>query len=258
MCGNFIHRPVGARFGLDFGMLSTAQTAIRVALPVPLPRLFDYLAPDGLVPDRSWVGRRIQVPFGRGEQVGLVVDVGPPAADAPELKRALGLLDAAPLLGGELLETLRFCARYYQTPLGEVLATALPVALRDGQPLPETAPYAWTLTAEGTAAAGSLRGHGKPRRLVERLLAGPVSEDALELDFEDWRVAARALNKRGPIQAAKAMSATLRMPSRVIACCNETRGAPARAPGASCRSPPLLPGGASTSPRPGRPPAPAE
>nr|MBP8097981.1 primosomal protein N' [Arenimonas sp.] len=181
-------------------MLFSAQTAIRVALPVPLPRLFDYLAPAGLVPDRSWIGRRVQVPFGRGEQVGLVVDVGPPAPDAPELKAANALLDAAPLLGGELLETLRFCARYYHAPLGEVLTTALPVALRDGQPLPETAAHAWTLTAQGTVAAASLRGHGKPRRLIERLLAGPVSEDALELEFEDWRVAARALHKRGLIE----------------------------------------------------------
>ena len=60
-------------------MLLPAQTALRVALPVPLPRLFDYLPPSGLVPDRTWIGRRVRVPFGRGEQVGLVVEVGPPA-----------------------------------------------------------------------------------------------------------------------------------------------------------------------------------
>ncbi len=99
----------------------------------------------------------MQVPFGRSEHVGLVVDVGPPAADAPELKPANALLDAVPLLGGELLETLRFCARYYHAPLGEVLATALPVALRDGQPLPETAAHAWTLTAQGVDAASRAR-----------------------------------------------------------------------------------------------------
>jgi primosomal protein N' (replication factor Y) len=181
-------------------MLLTVQNALRVALPVPLPRLFDYLPPLGLAPDRSWIGRRVRVPFGRGEQVGLIVDVGPPAADAPELKTALALLDASALLGGELLETLRFCARYYHAPLGEVLATALPVALRDGQPLPETGAHAWRLTTAGLATIASLRGHGKPRRMIERLQSGPVSEDALEQAFDSWRVATRALLKRGLIE----------------------------------------------------------
>ena len=181
-------------------MLLSPQTALRVALPVPLPRLFDYLPPEGLAADASWVGRRVRVPFGRGEQVGLVVSVGPAAEDAPELKTALALLDSRALLDGELLDTLRFCSRYYHAPLGEVLVTALPVALRDGQPLPDTCAYGWVLTAAGHAASSTLRGHGKPRRLIELLLAGVASEDSLELGFEDWRVAARALHKRGLVE----------------------------------------------------------
>jgi primosomal protein N' (replication factor Y) len=174
--------------------------ALRVALPVPLPRLFDYLPPDGQRPDASWIGRRVRVPFGRTEQIGLVVDVGEPACDAPELKNALAVLDERALLSGELLETLRFCARYYHAPLGEVLATALPVALRDGQALPDTCAHAWSLTMAGEQSLGSLRGHGKPRRLIERLRGGAISEDTLDLDFEGWRVAARALHKRGLIE----------------------------------------------------------
>ena len=179
-------------------MPSTAPIALRVALPVPLPRLFDYLPPAGLQADRAWIGRRVRVPFGRSEQIGVIVEVGPPAPDAPALKPVHELLDPVALLGGELLATLRFCARYYHAPLGEVLATALPVALRDGQPLPETRAHGWSLTEAGRTA--SLRGHGKPRRLLERLLAGPASEDALDASFEGWRVAARALHKRGLIE----------------------------------------------------------
>lgn len=34
---------------------------IKVALPVPLPKLFDYLAPEGEVPV---TGSRVSVPFG--------------------------------------------------------------------------------------------------------------------------------------------------------------------------------------------------
>ena len=181
-------------------MVFPLQTVLRVALPVPLPRLFDYLPPDGPEPDASWIGRRLRVPFGRGEKIGLVAEVGPSSADAPELRQALQLLDSEPLLHGELLETLRFCARYYHAPLGEVLASAVPVALRDGQPPPETAAHAWRLSEAGQAALGSLRGHGKPRRLLEKLRAGGISEDSLERDFEGWRVAVRSLHKRGLIE----------------------------------------------------------
>ncbi|MDA3914018.1 hypothetical protein, partial [Oleiagrimonas sp.] len=42
---------------------------VRIALPVPLPRLFDYLPPEGPVAE---AGARVLVPFGRGKRVGIV------------------------------------------------------------------------------------------------------------------------------------------------------------------------------------------
>ncbi len=178
-------------------MLLLPDPVLRVALPVPLPRLFDYLPPAGQTADRAWIGCRVRVPFGRGEQVGVVAEVGPASTEVPGLKSIQARLDEQPLLRGELFDTLRFCARYYHAPFGEVLATALPVALRNGQPLPETCAFAWQLTASGHTALPTWRGHGRPRQLAERLRAEAMSEDALELDFADWRVAARALHRRG-------------------------------------------------------------
>ena len=171
-------------------------TVLRVALPVPLPRLFDYLPPAGAEANADWIGCRVRVPFGRGVQVGVVLAAGPAQAARESLKAVIERLDEAALLPGELLATLAFCARYYHAPPGEVLATALPVALRDGQPLPETAAYGWQLTAAGREALAGRPGQGRPRRLLERLAAGPCPEDALE-DFEGWRVAARALARQG-------------------------------------------------------------
>ena len=45
---------------------------VRVALDVPLHRLFDYQLADACPAD---VGRRVRVPFGRGEKIGVVVAV---------------------------------------------------------------------------------------------------------------------------------------------------------------------------------------
>ncbi|WP_342316626.1 primosomal protein N' [Lysobacter sp. FW306-1B-D06B] len=168
----------------------------RLALPVPLPRLFDYRPPAGETALPGDIGLRVRVPFGSRELVGIVAETGPIEPGAPELKHALARLDPEPVLQGELLESLQWLARYTHAPLGEVLATALPAALRRGDALPDTHAWAWQLTEAGHTARERLR-NGKPRRLADRLLAGPCDEDTLDGEDDDWRSAARALAKRG-------------------------------------------------------------
>lgn len=178
--------------------LLPSPTVWRIALPVPLPRLFDYLPPAGDAGGDP-VGARVRVPFGRRELVGLVAETGAPepGTDPAALKQVLARLDPEPLLHGELLESLRWLARYTHAPLGEVLATALPGPLRHGEPLPDTHAWAWRLTEAGATARPGLRA-GKPRRLSDLLDEhGELDEDRLDDLLEDWRSAARALAKRG-------------------------------------------------------------
>ena len=52
---------------------------IRVALDLPLPRLFDYLAPDAQEDD---IGRLVRVPFGSGSKIGMVLALSD-ATDQP-------------------------------------------------------------------------------------------------------------------------------------------------------------------------------
>ncbi len=74
---------------------------LRIALPVPLPTLFDYLPPEA---GQASVGSRVLVPFGKSTAVGVVVasDVETTVGQA-RLKRALRVLDDAPLLDAELM-----------------------------------------------------------------------------------------------------------------------------------------------------------
>src|SRR3970040_282589 len=113
---------------------------LSAALPLPLPRPFDYLPPlaDDALPV---VGARVRVPFGSRELIGVVVATGAigAAESAPAaLKAALATIDRDPLFDGELLESLRWLARYTHAPLGEGLATALPAPAGHGAPLPDT------------------------------------------------------------------------------------------------------------------------
>ena len=170
------------------------DTTLRLALPVPLPRLFDYLAPPGWAAEAIVVGTRLQVPFGARELCGVVVGHGQ-AAPEVELKPALAVLDDAPLLEGELLASLRWLAGYLHAPLGEVLAAALPAALRRGEPLPDLTRYGWTLTEAGRTALAAMRA-GKPKALAE-LLTEARAEDWLDAAVPGWRTPLRSLRERG-------------------------------------------------------------
>jgi primosomal protein N' (replication factor Y) (superfamily II helicase) len=173
--------------------MSTPSAVLRVALPLPLPRLFDYLPP---AVDPGEVGCRVRVPFGSRSMVGMVVAIGAPdPAVAAELRTAEAVLDTQPLLHGELLESLRWLTRYTHAPLGEVLSTALPAALRRGDPLPATHAWAWRLTPEGLGEHARLR--GRPRQFADRLQDDAVDEDLLDAQLGGWRPSARALLKRG-------------------------------------------------------------
>ena len=72
---------------------------LRLALPSPLRRLFDYRAPDGVVRAQLQPGMRLRVPFGRREMIGILVEVTDTSeVPAEKLKPALALLDATPPL----------------------------------------------------------------------------------------------------------------------------------------------------------------
>ncbi|HEY9256170.1 MAG TPA: primosomal protein N', partial [Stenotrophomonas sp.] len=105
---------------------TSRPATLRVALPVPLPQLFDYLAPGASVPVPADLGRRVRVPFGTRELVGVVVGLGETEPEAAPLREIHEWLDEMPLLHGELAQSLQWLARYTHAPLGEVLATALP------------------------------------------------------------------------------------------------------------------------------------
>ncbi len=98
---------------------------------MPLPRIFDYLAPDSAESD---IGFRTRVPFGRGSKVGVVVAVSDGSEQPVErLKPVLEILRDMPPLPPAWFALCEFCARYYQAPLGEVMAFALPPMLRRGK-----------------------------------------------------------------------------------------------------------------------------
>jgi primosomal protein N' (replication factor Y) (superfamily II helicase) len=108
---------------------------LRVALDVPVAKLFDYLAPEAMAVS---AGDRVVVPFGSRERVGVVIEIGAASEmDAGQIKSATRVLDDAPPLSADWLQQMRFLSSYYQRPLGETAVAALPPRLRSLKPLPK-------------------------------------------------------------------------------------------------------------------------
>ena len=186
--------------------MQAPPTVLRVALPVPLQRLFDYLPPPGVQAASVAIGQRILVPFAARELVGIVSGHGQAEAGI-EPKPALALPEGEPLLQGELLASLHWLAGYLHAPLGEVLAGALPAALRRGEPLPDTAVHGWRLSEAGRTALPAMRA-GKPQALAT-LLAGIRDEDWLDGEAPGWRAPLRKLNEAAAALIEKAKAGRL-------------------------------------------------
>src|SRR5271169_1964222 len=108
---------------------------LRVALEVPVAKLFDYLIDDA-VP--AGPGDRVVVPFGARQRVGVVAEVGDASSVAiSRLKPVARVLEGAPRLSADWLEQMRFLSSYYQRPFGETVVGALPPRLRSLKPLPK-------------------------------------------------------------------------------------------------------------------------
>lgn len=184
---------------------------VRVAVPVPLTRLFDYVLDASLpVPQ---VGCRVRVPFAGREVTGVVLEL-PESSDmaADQLKPVAAVLDQEPLLDAGLMANLLWAARYYQHPAGEVFEAALPVLLRRPGALPQAGVGAWRLTAAGQEALvqEGLRIGKRGRALLETLQSGPRPVSELDQIHPGWRVPARRLRDRGLVEDCRLPASPLR------------------------------------------------
>ena len=167
-----------------------------VALPVPLPRTFDYLLPEGM---SAKAGCRVRVPFGKQqERVGIVLSVSE-HSELPrsELKAVLEVLDSEPVYSTSVWRLLLWAADYYHHPIGDVLFHALPILLRQGRPATNAPMWYWFATEEGQIIdLNSLKRSPKQQQALAALRQGKIWRDQVaELEFND--AALQALRKKG-------------------------------------------------------------
>ncbi len=168
---------------------------IKVALPVPLPRLFDYLAPEGDIPV---AGGRVSVTFGHRKMTGIVHTITE-KSELPreQLKSIDEIIDRQSLFPDSLWKLLNWSADYYHYPQGEVFFHALPVLLRQGRTAAPPSISQWAITEQGLATSpDSMKRAIKQQQALAVLRQGPLQRNEVsQHDLTDAIL--QALRKKG-------------------------------------------------------------
>ncbi|MFT5681052.1 MAG: primosomal protein N' (replication factor Y) [Myxococcota bacterium] len=131
---------------------------VRIAVSLPVDGLYTYKVPEGLELE---IGHTVSVPFGRQKVSGYVVELLD-ESDYPKAKKVDRLIDVMPAFDHNQLTFFKWISRYYLAGLGEVIATALPVAYR------QKARRVHIATEEGVEALAGDAVEAGPRSTVLR------------------------------------------------------------------------------------------
>lgn len=122
-------------------------------MDIPIAPWFDYRIGPALVASLA-VGDWVQVPWGSGRRIGLVLERRADSELSPDrLKDIEARLDDAPALPASWFALLRFAAGYYHRSIGEFAWLAVPRTLRTpASPRARSTPFARARRAARTPA----------------------------------------------------------------------------------------------------------
>ncbi|HOS97128.1 MAG TPA: primosomal protein N', partial [Deltaproteobacteria bacterium] len=97
-----------------------------------IDKVLSYSVPPGLSPR---VGCRVSVPVRNSVRTGVVVGLAREAPEGMDLKEIRSVLDENPAITPELIDLVRWTARYYHAGIGSCMALAFPPYFRQGRVL---------------------------------------------------------------------------------------------------------------------------
>jgi len=164
--------------------MKPAASFLRLAIPSPLRREFDYLPGPADNFENLEPGIRVLVPFGKRQVVGILLKVVNSTEVEPQkLKNSIRSLDTEPVITPGIMKICLWASTYYQHPLGDVLTHAMPALLRnpDKVPLPPT--QMLTVSAAGkNTDLSAMKRSPKQRAILDQLIqvSQPVHADRLK------------------------------------------------------------------------------
>ena len=191
---------------------------VKIAVPCPLYKTFDYHLPASLSNQTIEPGMRVRVPFGRQKLIGIIIEeIASSEIPAGKLKSIITLLDEHSLFSTDILNLLLWSARYYVHPLGEVLQTALPVYLRNNDDATPSLTEFWRLKQTHLYASPSptqnevleiIKRAPKQLQVYQLLSDSNICDTSKGLDAEslntltnNWRTPVKALLEKQLIES---------------------------------------------------------
>ena len=154
------------------------ETVVKVALPVPLRRTFDYRLSDDQC--RVKPGFRVEVELQNRRMVGLVMKVGSNSSvPLHRLKMVSAVIDQEPSVPPKFLRFLMWVSQYYHHPVGEVIQSALPSVIRRNQVMRPNLPARYFLTPSGQSALIDLSKRAKVQKEILSALKKAGTEGLL-------------------------------------------------------------------------------
>ena len=154
---------------------SNSNLVIKVALPVRLDSLFDYLCPaDGSSPV---IGARVIVPFRNKKLIGIALGISQ-TSEVPiyKLRNILRIIDNESVFDKEIMDLLIWVSNYYHYPIGEVMHLALPRRLRESKSIEPRHITSWRISDSGVKTLENMPHHHRCRRKVLSALVDAEAE----------------------------------------------------------------------------------
>ncbi len=167
---------------------------VKVAIAIPLNRLFDYLVLDH---KKLQPGTRVIVPFGKSKKVGFVIGYeNNSEVKTDRLKEVIEVLDEQSLINHIDFQLLKWASQYYHHPLGEVFSAAFPVSLRKGKKAILPQQKLFKLSEKGECLKPEQLKRSPKQQQIFEFFQPPVkklTESDLNKKQKNWQAAIKAL-----------------------------------------------------------------
>lgn len=100
---------------------------VNLAFNLPVDSLFTYSVPKAFT-EQVKAGCRVLAPLGNRKLTGIIIEC-PPSTPLKKVKPICNVLDAEPIINAEMREFCGWISKYYFSPIGEVVFSAVPKSI---------------------------------------------------------------------------------------------------------------------------------
>jgi primosomal protein N' (replication factor Y) len=106
--------------------MNNKQKFLKVAINVPINRLFDYLPNE----EPFSIGQYVTIPFGRRKLIGVIYGVSFHSDIHPSKLRSVISVDSEIIFDASMFKLLTFVSEYYHYPIGQTIMSVVPSRLK--------------------------------------------------------------------------------------------------------------------------------